>query len=166
MTPNQQQEEIGKAYVHAVAAACGFSVSQWSQDHGCIDTTISADRVLGQGPYSKPKVDLQLKATTQDVVKDEHIAWSLEMAHYDKLRARARVPHLLVVLALPDDARDGVRHTVDALLIRKCAYWVNMTGMPEVVGQGSKTVQIPREQVLSPEGLLQILTRVSEGASL
>lgn len=88
------------------------------------------------------------------------------MAHYDKLRARARVPHLLVVLALPDDARDGVRHTVDALLIRKCAYWVNMTGMPEVVGQGSKTVQIPREQVLSPEGLLQILTRVSEGASL
>ena len=96
MTPNQQQEEIGKAYVHAVAAACGFSVSQWSQDHGCIDTTISADRVLGEGPYSKPKVDLQLKATTQDVVKDEHIAWSLEMAHYDKLRARARVPHLLV----------------------------------------------------------------------
>ncbi|MCK6516747.1 DUF4365 domain-containing protein [Myxococcota bacterium] len=166
MTPNQQQEEIGKAYVHAVAAACGFAVGQWSQDQGCIDVTISADRVLGQGPYSKPKVDLQLKATTQDVVNEEHVAWSLDITHYDKLRANARVPHLLVVLALPDDAQDSVTHTIDALIIRKCAYWVNMTGMPEVTGQASKTVHIPRAQVLSPEGLTQILTRVSEGATL
>lgn len=166
MTPNQQQEEIAKAYVHAVAAACGFAVGHWSQDHGCIDVTISADRVLGQGPYSKPKVDLQLKATTLEVVKEDHVVWSLEVAHYDKLRANARVPHLLVVLALPDDARDGVRHTVDALIIRKCAYWVNMTGMVAVTGQVSKTVHIPREQVFSPEGLMEILTRVSEGAPL
>lgn len=166
MTPKQRQEEISKAYVHAVAAACGFAVGHWSQDHGGVDTTISAERALGRGPYSKPKVDLQLKATTQDVVREAHVTWSLEMAHYDKLRAPARVPHLLVVLVLPEDADDSVSHTIDALIIRKCAYWVNMTGMPEVSGQASKTVLIPREQVFSPEGLLQILTLVSEGASL
>jgi hypothetical protein len=166
MTPSQRQEEISKAYVHAVAAACGFAVGHWSQDHGGVDTTISADRALGQGPYSKPKVDLQLKATTQDVLRADHLVWSLDIAHYDKLRAVAQTPHLLVVLVLPEAADDSISHTIDALIIRKCAYWVNMTGMPEVTGQASKTVHIPRAQVLSPEGLTQILTRVSEGATL
>lgn len=31
MTPEQQKEEISKAYVHAVAARSGFAAGLWSQ---------------------------------------------------------------------------------------------------------------------------------------
>jgi hypothetical protein len=47
MTPKQQREEISKAYVHAVAARCGYKVGTWSQDAGCIDVSIAASGILG-----------------------------------------------------------------------------------------------------------------------
>jgi hypothetical protein len=49
VTPNQLQEEISKAYLHAVAAKCGYAVGKWEQDHGCVDTTVSAATALGNG---------------------------------------------------------------------------------------------------------------------
>jgi hypothetical protein len=60
MTPEQQQEEISKAYLHAVAAQCGFTVASWSQDHGGIDATVGAASTVGAGHVSRPKVDIQL----------------------------------------------------------------------------------------------------------
>jgi hypothetical protein len=164
MTPEQGQEEVSKAYVHAVAARCGFAIASWSQDHGGIDTTISAAAALGSGTLARPKVDLQLKATTQQgKVHAEYVSWTLAMPHYDALRAEpAMCPHLLVVLVLPDDFDDSVEHTVEHLIVRRCAYWVKMTGMPPATG-ASQTVRVPLGQVLSPAGLQDILTRISEG---
>ncbi len=52
MTPNRQREEISKAYVAAVAARCGFKLGEWSQDDGCLDSTIAAAGVLGGGTLS------------------------------------------------------------------------------------------------------------------
>ena len=165
MTPFQRQEEISKAYLHAVAAKFGFAVGQWSQDHGCIDTTVGAASAVGAGHLSKPKIDVQLKATTQvSVVHDDFISWPLEIDHYDSLRAGASIPHLLVVLVLPDNVDDAIEHTVEHLLIRRCAYWVNMTGMPPVAPPASsKTVRLPKSQMFSPESLRDIMAKVSQG---
>ena len=62
MTPDQQKEEISKAYVHAVAAKCGYTVGTWTQDVDCIDTTIAAPSSLGHGKGKAPKLDLLQKA--------------------------------------------------------------------------------------------------------
>lgn len=164
MTPNQRQEEISKAYLHAVAAKCGFAVGQWSQDHGCVDTTVGAAHTVGTGYLARPKIDVQLKATSQTGIEhDTYISWSLHIDHYDSLRAEATCPHLLVVLLLPADVADAVEHTVDHLLIRRCAYWVNMTGMAAAtVGAGSHTVRLPKSQVFSPDALRDIMEKVSK----
>lgn len=165
MTPKQRQEEISKAYLHAVAAKCGFTVASWTQDHGGIDATVGAAAEVGTGRLARPKVDVQLKATTQqDLEHDDFVSWELEIAHYDSLRAPAHVPHLLVVLLLPNDVELGVEHTAEQLVLRRCAYWVRMTGMePAKPGQKNKTVRLPKSQMFSPAALTAILEKVSQG---
>jgi hypothetical protein len=162
MTPEQLQEEVSRAYVHAVAAQCGYSVGHWTQDHDCIDATISAPSTVGKGPKAKPKVDLQIKATTQQRLDHgSYVSWQLERAHYDRMRAESALPHILVVLLLPERISDRVEHTVDHLLIRRCAYWVKMTGMPAINAE-SKVVHIPKSQPFSPTELHRIMQAISE----
>lgn len=168
MTPQQRQEEISKAYLHAVAAKCGFAVAGWSQDHGCLDATVGAAATVGTGHLVRPKVDIQLKATGQQGVEhDDYISWTLHIDHYNSLRAPARTPHLLVVLLLPDDVEQSVEHTAEQLVLRRCAYWVNMTGMaPAPAKNQSKTVHLPKSQLFSPAALTTILETISQGNSL
>lgn len=162
MTPEQHKEEVSKAYVHAVAAQCGYAMGTWSQDHGGIDATISAPNTVGKGPRAKPKVDLQLKATTRlHLDHDNHISWQLERSHYDLLRAYSALPHILVVLLLPESLDQRIEHTVDHRLIRRCAYWIKMTGMP-ATDAASKLVQIPKSQPFSPTELHKIMQAISE----
>lgn len=152
MTPEQRSEEISKAYVHAVAAACGFTVGEWSQDHERLDTTLC-------GPGSrKPKIDLQVKATTQSrLVRTNHISWPLTRAHHDgMIDSWVANPHYLVLLLLPDEADESVAHSVEQLIIRKCAYWTRMTGRPAATVD-NPTVQIPLEQVFSPAALVEAM---------
>lgn len=165
MTPEQQQEEISKAYLHAVAAHCGYAVGSWSQDHGGLDATIGAPSTVGAGHLAKPKVDVQLKATRRsDVEHEEFVCWQLAGAHYDSLIVDASVPHLLVVLLLPENAGDTVEHTVNHLLIRRCAYWHTMTGLPpRAPDQASRTVRISKRRPFSPAALHAIMECISKG---
>lgn len=165
VTPEQQQEEISKAYLHAVAAHCGYAVGSWSQDHGGIDATIGAPHTVGAGRLSKPKVDIQLKATRRtDVEHDDYISWQLDASHYDGLIADATAPHLLVVLLLPSDADQTIEHTVTHLLIRRCAYWRTMTGMPaREPSVASKVVRIEKSQPFDPKALHRIMELISQG---
>jgi hypothetical protein len=164
MTPAQQQEEVSKAYLHAVAAKCGFTVASWTQDHGGIDCTIGAASTVGIGHLARPKIDVQLKATCRtDVDRAEFVSWPLDMAHYDGLRAPAHAPHLLVVLLLGTDVDRSIEHTVEQLVLRRCAYWVKMTGMESRDGQ-SVRVRLPKSNVFSPAGLRAIMERVSRRA--
>ena len=163
MTPEQRQEEISKAYLHAVAAHCGYAVGSWSQDHGGLDTTIGAAGPVGAGYLAKPKVDVQLKATHRaDVEHEEFISWQLEGPHYDNLVAEASAPHLLVVLLLPQHIDQAIEHTVTHLLIRRCAYWRTMTGM-DARSVAAPTVRLPKSQPFSPQTLHAIMECASQG---
>lgn len=163
MTPEQRQEEISKAYLHAVAAKCGFAVGTWTQDHGGIDATVGAPASVGAGYLARPKIDIQLKATRQQKLEhDEHVSWKLDIAHYDSLRAPAIAPHLLVVLLLPADVEQSIEHSAEQLVLRRCAYWTIMTGMdPAPAGQQSTTVHLPKTQLFSPEALTGLMEKVS-----
>ncbi len=163
MTPEQRQEEISKAYLHAVAAHCGYAVGSWTQDHGGLDATIGAARPVGAGYLAKPKVDVQLKATRRaDVEHEDFISWQLEGPHYDGLVAEATAPHLLVVLLLPHDIEQAIEHTVEHLLIRRCAYWKTMTGTA-ARSVADPTVRLPKSQQFSPETLRSIMEYASRG---
>lgn len=64
MTPNQQREELSKAYVAAVAARAGCKLASWSQDSGCLDVTVGTHSGF-EGTLAAPKLDLQLRSSSK-----------------------------------------------------------------------------------------------------
>jgi len=167
MTPKQQREEISKAYVHAVAARCGFKVGNWSQDAGCIDVSIAATGIVGAGTFIDPQVDLQLKASDdpRHILQDGRVACTIRHAHHEQLVAARSIPKLLVVLVLPTDAEQWITHTPESLILRRCAWWKRMTGEPSLSPsrEGYVTVHLPQSQHFSPQGLQDLMQRVSMG---
>lgn len=168
MTPKQQREEISKAYVHAVAARCGFKVGNWSQDAGCIDVSIAASGVVGAGTFSDPQIDLQLKASNdpRHLLQDGRVAFSLRHAHHEQLIAPRSIAKLLVVLILPSDPDQWLSHSPESLILRRCAWWKRMTGEAPIPpsAEGFVTVHLPREQHFSPQALQAMMQRISMGS--
>ena len=70
-------------------------------------------------------------------------------------------PQLLIVFYLPSDDADWLVHDEDGLLTRRCAYWVSLRGA-EFTDQGSKTVYIPKINVVSVDGIRNLMTRLSK----
>jgi hypothetical protein len=66
-----RQEQFSNAFVEAVAAVAGCSAAQNSVDNDSIDWTLS-NRLP-----RRPKLDLQLKCTGNDVGTSEHIRLAL-----------------------------------------------------------------------------------------
>ena len=166
MTPEQQKEEISKAYVSAVAAQCLFKIAHWSQDSGCVDLTLAATGVLGDGTYSGPKLDIQMKCTNDTTrMHDKFVSWKLDRDHYDILRTRAATPTILLVLTIPNDVGKTIEVTVNELIVNHCAFWIQLTGMPAIKGK-TKTVRIPKTNIFSPAQLLKIMTTISRTRDL
>ena len=109
------------------------------------------------GTTGRPKLDLQLKATAQaDKERAEDVWWQVSREHYDQMRQRAANPLYFVLLILPPAPALSIEHSVDHILIRKCAYWKLMTGAPARAA-ASPTITIPKAQVFSPEQV-QVMT--------
>ena len=131
-----------------------------------VEATVGAAGTLGGGTLSAPKLDIQLKCTSDPgVIRPDSIVWQMERRHYDLLRAKSSVPHILVVLVLPENEQEWIEHSAEQLMLRRCAWWVKMTGMPQV-STASKTVHLPRKQVFSPDTLRSLMEKISREESL
>lgn len=51
-------------------------------------------------------------------------------------------------------------------LLRKCAWWCSLKGYPEVENKERVVIDIPLDQQLTPEVLVQLMQRVKEGVAL
>ena len=72
ITRNHRQEAISRAYVHAIAARCGFTCSSGILDYG-IDLSILEVTKVGDGYYDSGfKIDVQLKSSTGTVPTPTH----------------------------------------------------------------------------------------------
>lgn len=168
MTPNQKLEEISKAYVAAIAAKCGFKIGTWSQDDDCLDITIGAAGKLGRGTLAGPKLDLQLKSSSDPKRdKGDKIHHQLLRQRYDNLRMDSCTPKILVFLLLPEEEAQWIEHSTEALILRRCAYWISLKGLEEIPGETKSTmIHIPKENVFSPEALHSLMEKISTGEEL
>jgi hypothetical protein len=119
---------------------------------------LAEDSVLTQFP-----VEVQLKATGQvPAEQDAKYSYSMKMKNHDELRStNTGAPQLLVVLFLPQDAETWLVHSEDCLVARRCAYWVSLRAAP-ASDQDSKTVYLPRANLLSVDRLRELMTRFSK----
>jgi len=158
----QQKQEFSKAYVKAIAAACGYATHEPSVDDDSIDLGISGRG--GNGTVRSPRLDLQLKCTGRDLVGDATVDFPLKRKNYDDLRPEnVMVPRILVVVTVPQDVNDWTFHTEQELLLRHCGYWHSLRGMPSTENPTTVTVNIPRTQLFDVSGLQSIMNRISDG---
>jgi hypothetical protein len=167
LTDQNLEAELSYAYLHAVASRAGFACEYTTRhmDSAAVDAIVreegrflAADSELGSF-----ELYVQLKATYQHLTEvNERWSYPLPIGQYNKLRSvRVSAPRLLVLLLLPEDATEWLRHSEDGLLAKRCAYWVSVRGAPESVNDVSQTVYIPKRQVLSPQSLTELMTRFS-----
>lgn len=159
LTGSDREEALSRAYVQAVAASAGYVVAQMDFDRDGIDVVISA------GGAMRPSIAFQLKATINLGNPAEGVfRFPLPRRNYDLLHLATQVPRLLVVLDLPRDEREWLSVTAETLVMRRCAYWCSLAGLPESDNKESVTISIPAGNRLDVPGLRALMERSGTGA--
>lgn len=164
MAQSAAQQEFQTAYLHALCAIAGCTHFEQKPDITGIDYRLT--QVRGD-PSWIADIDIQLKTTThQSDLKDDHLSFSLDKAHYDLLRTdKISVQRLLVVMLLPHNIDHWLEQSEERLSMLRCAYWVSLLGRPEIV-TATKTVHLPRTQVLTVDALQHLMHKVRAGQHL
>ena len=167
LSPNDIESELSYAYLHAVAAKAGVGCKVGSRhdDNAGIDAELTGWGPFPNGGYREEiDIKVQLKATVKPPT-DHGDFWSYPLTgiyRYDDLRTEAvSTPRLLVVLFLPPDAKDWLTLDDDALVLRKCAYWVSLRGANPSVNATAQTVYLPKNHRFDPDGLCALMARLS-----
>lgn len=173
LTAQNIECELSYAYLHAVASAAGMAcvVADRHNDNAGVDA-----KLTGWGPFPNggflEEVDLkvQLKATIRNpsiknIDGKEYLSYKFEgISQYNALRSQAlSTPRILVVLFLPQDQLQWIDHSHEALLLRKCAYWVSLRSAPKSDNSTSQTVYLPKDQCFDKDGLLRLMGDISRG---
>lgn len=150
MNNNLKKEDFSIAYIKAIASVAGYSCWHSNRDNQSIDIIIKNDKSF----YGQ--LEVQLKSTAQhNLIKDNFINFPLPIKNYDDLRcSNTTSTRILVVLLLPeDDPKFWIIQDKEKLSLMKCAYWVNLIGHHETSNNTTVNVQIPLENILTPESL-------------
>jgi hypothetical protein len=164
MDPSQQKERFSEAYLHAVAAVAGCGLAKPVPDDQSVDWTVHSPI---EGTHCRsPRLDVQLKCTSSIKPGSTPCSFAIKSKNYNDLReAKLVVPRILVVVAVPKNLSDWIRHTRDELLLRRCAYWCTLRGLPPQARKTKVGVQVDRSQLFGPDALKQIMRRIADGAN-
>lgn len=161
------EAELSYAYLHAVSSRAGFSctVSDRHRDNAGVDAVVREDgrKLAANSILTSFSLEVQLKATFQTPTEiDGRYSFSLSVPRYEKLRnIHASSPRILVVLYLPENEVDWLRHSEERLVQQRCAYWVSLRNATPSANPKHQTVYIPRAQMLSSDMLTEIMIKVS-----
>lgn len=159
----ERMARLSKGYVHAIASHSGIGADEPEVDHDSIDL------VLSSSAGRKPKLDIQLKATTtikNKTLLGPEFTYNLPIKNYNDLRIDCINPRILIVLCLPKDYDQWIDHSTDQLSIRKCGYWVSLKGKDEITNKKKVAVKIPTSNVFSPASLIKLMAKIEAGESL
>jgi hypothetical protein len=92
---------------------------------------------------------------------DTEIKYDLDAATYDDLREEMdNCPRILVLLVLPDDESKWLEQSPEQLLLRRCVYWLSLTGRPPAKSKSTIRIAVPRANVFSVDSVRLLLNRL------
>ena len=152
---NDQKEQFSLAYIHAVAACAGYQLEiPDSPDRHSVDGRLFSDAEI---------IEVQAKATSQDIERDGIVRFPLPVKNHDDLRnPDAMALRLLVVVQLPDDPGAWLDQTQDQLCLAGRGVWRILRGEPATQNADSVTVQIPTSNRFDRDGLIGLMRRARE----
>jgi uncharacterized protein DUF4365 len=159
LTGTDREEALSRAYIQAIAAGAGYVVATMDFDRDGVDVEIKA------GGAMRPSIALQLKATINlgDAV-DGVFRFPLKRRNYDLLREQTQVPRLLVILDLPKEEKHWLSVTPEELVLRRCAFWASLAGLPDTDNRESVTVSIPSANLFDIVNLRILMEQSRTGA--
>jgi hypothetical protein len=148
------QEQFSLAYIHAIAATAGVTCQKTGEDIDGIDVQLGADG--SKGAIRFPKLEAQLKSWTKPVEQDGRFRYPLKVRNYEHLRIpndQLGLPRILVLVTMPIASSDWFRMTHEAGMLRHCAYWASLAGMPPSKNTAEVTIEVPKENQFSVQAL-------------
>jgi Domain of unknown function (DUF4365) len=159
LTDTDSESALSIAYVHAVAASAGYNCGEpGGPDRDSIDIQIAA------GGGMRPKLDIQLKATTRLKKTATNYSFALKKKNYDDLRVETQTPRILVVLDLPAEPDKWLQIADNRLSISRYAYWVSLSGKPDSDNEKTITISIPQENRFDVDSLRILMERSRTGS--
>lgn len=162
LTENQIKEQLSIVYVKAVATIAHFAVESITVDMDSVDVTIRAKGKLAPESIDlSPLLDIQLKATQDWEIQNGTFKFVLPIKNYRELSQPSTAPRLLVVLLLPKDEKEFLKHSSEELCLRNCAYYHNLKGAPEKETKNI-TVTISTDCIFTPDKLKALMVSISK----
>ncbi|TGK01813.1 DUF4365 domain-containing protein [Leptospira langatensis] len=154
------EEALSVSYVSAVVSKAGHTYDIIQRDYGVDISIRKIDFFNGQQIDMGAVLDCQLKSTINWSIDDTHIIYDMEAPAYNKLIYRSQngaYPCLLVLLCLPRDSANWVLLNEEKLELRKCCYWMYLSGNPT---ENTHTIRIrvPRSNTFTPDAIPEILS--------
>ena len=163
MDISAQKEQFSFAYVQAIAAQAGFNYSKDSVDDDSVDIRLSGKGFLG-GKLRNPIIEIQLKCTAQEVIKDNVIKYPLKLKNYNDLRGEnVAVPRYLMVLVVPENIESWTHFVNNAMILFNNCYWASLRYEPESNNKTNVTVELSLEQKVTTESLKKLMGLASKG---
>lgn len=159
LSENDRKSQLSVAYALAVAARAGYSATEPRVDRDSVDMTIEA------GGGMRPKLDVQLKATSTLTWKNSSASFVLKRKNYDDLRAERMLPIILLVLELPKQENEWLTCDTTSLILRRSAFWLSLAGVGPI-DSDSSTVHLLECQRFDPESLRALMMKARNGHAL
>ena len=159
------EEALSVSYVSAIVAMSGYTFNTIDRDFG-VDCEVR--RVM---TYGSKRIDcgacydLQLKATVNWELKDDHIIYDMRAEAYNKIVIRNRnssTSCFLVLMCLPKEESEWMSISEQELKLRKCCYFYYLKG-DETSNSSGIRIRIPISNILSPEAIEQLDIDVRKG---
>jgi len=163
---NHRQEALSRAYVRAVAGHAGLLCNDFDEDFG-IDMCLREVDELGRRYFdSGDQLDLQVRSTTRAAETAAGIAYDIDVRTYDLLRReRPQCPRILVLLVLPVDEAEWLSHSVESLVLRRCAYWHSLRGAEATTAHTTIRITLPVANVFSVEAVQNLMRLIRQGGA-
>lgn len=160
MARTLQQEGFGDAYLLAIAGVAGCATSLRRPDDDSIDWTLSCRLA------KRPKLDIQMKTTTTIDSDRDTIMYPLKVKNYnDLIITDILVARILVLVLLPTNIEEWLALSPTELILRRCAYWTSLRGLPTSDNEYTVTVPIPRSNMFTVEALWEMMVQINEGGA-
>jgi hypothetical protein len=165
MLVSDRKEHFSFAFVRAIASMAGFSVTVPSADKESVDLLIAGE---GTEIHAGPRLEVQVKCTSQDVVRTDCLQFRLKIKNYDDLRKElVCVPRILIVVCVPTELGSWINATEFKTTLKHSGYWISLRGLPETKNTGDYVaVTIPRNNRFTPTALVAVMAQISKKEKL
>lgn len=168
LTVQHQEEGLSAAFLTAIAAKAGILLELKSAqvDYG-VDASIQevvkyGNKLRGSGH----RIDVQMKSSVKWSVSGGEVVYDMEAHAYNDLVHRCLEPRaaplIVMLLCLPPDAKQWLSCTPKQMVARHCCYWFHTKG-PHTKNTATQRVRIPTNQLVTPDNLKNLLTRLNAG---